>query len=140
MGKRRPSSRTPEDQGGHRVVIRPDTDPEANIGPSFKGAKGSYNLLVGDFDGSLGSGAKGWVVVDAGVPLVTVRHGDGRSFKILENGDPQKETGPSISDGRRIHLRRRLRHARAGDSGHGTSRQGLGNLHDHEQHLGLQIL
>lgn len=83
----------PDDQGGHRVIIRPDTYPEANIFPSFKGAKGSYNLLVGDFDGSLGSGAKGWVVVDAGAPLVTVRHGDGRSFKILENGDPQKETG-----------------------------------------------
>ncbi len=30
------------------------------------GAVGAYNALIGDFDGSLGSGAKGWVVIDSG--------------------------------------------------------------------------
>lgn len=55
----------PDDQGGHRVVVRPDTYMEANLWPSKKGAQGAYNALVGDYDGSLGSGAKGWVVIDS---------------------------------------------------------------------------
>ncbi len=38
------------------------------LSPSFKGAKGSYNELIGDFDGSLGSGTKGNVVIDSGDP------------------------------------------------------------------------
>ena len=63
----------PDDKGGHRVVIRPDTYDEANLYPTFAGAAGSYNLLVGDFDGSLGSGATGWVVIDSGCPKVIVR-------------------------------------------------------------------
>lgn len=52
--------------GGHRVVIRPDTYVEANLSPATMGAAGGYNELVGDFDGRLGSGATGWVVVDSG--------------------------------------------------------------------------
>jgi len=58
----------PDDAGGHRVIVRPDTYMEANLYPAFSGAEGKYNKLVGDFDGSLGSGARGWVVMDAGDP------------------------------------------------------------------------
>jgi len=56
----------PDDQGGHRIVVRPDTYMEANMLPAFPGAEGAYNELVGDFDGSLGSGTSGHVVLDAG--------------------------------------------------------------------------
>jgi hypothetical protein len=58
--------RVPDDQGGHRVLIRPDTYAEANLFSRHKGAAGAYNTLVGDFDGKLGSGATGWVVIDSG--------------------------------------------------------------------------
>ncbi len=61
-------SAIPDDKGGHRVVIRPDTYMEANLFPAQKGAEGAYNELVGDFDGSLGSGRAGWVVLDSGDP------------------------------------------------------------------------
>jgi hypothetical protein len=71
----------PDDKGGHRVVIRPDTYEEANLYPSFRGAAGSYNLLVGDSDGRLGSGATGWVVIESSCPGVAVRT------------DPTKPTG-----------------------------------------------
>lgn len=61
-------SAVPDEGGGHRVIVRPDTYVEANLAPAFKGAKGKYNALVGDHDGSLGSGATGWVVIDSGDP------------------------------------------------------------------------
>lgn len=41
---------------------------EANLYPAHKGAPGAYNTLVGDVDGSLGSGATGRVVIDCGDP------------------------------------------------------------------------
>jgi len=56
----------PDDTGGHRVIVRPDTYMEANLAPAQKGAEGAYNLLVGDVDGRLGSGGTGRVVIDAG--------------------------------------------------------------------------
>ncbi len=56
----------PDDKGGHRIAIRPDTYMEANLYPAQKGAAGAYNELVGDFDGALGSGASGWAVMDCG--------------------------------------------------------------------------
>ena len=59
----------PDDQGGHRVIVRPDTYNEANLHPAHRGAAGAYNALVGDYDGSLGSGAKGWVLIDSGDPI-----------------------------------------------------------------------
>lgn len=59
-------SAVPEDRGGHRILVRPDTYLEANLFPAQKGASGAYNELVGDFDGALGSGARGWVVIDSG--------------------------------------------------------------------------
>ena len=58
----------PDDRGNHKIIVRPDTYVEANLAPAHKGAAGAYNSLIGDFDGSLGSGAKGWVVIDAGDP------------------------------------------------------------------------
>ena len=58
----------PDDRGNHKIIVRPDTYVEANLAPAHKGAAGAYNTLIGDFDGSLGSGAKGWVVIDAGDP------------------------------------------------------------------------
>jgi len=58
----------PDDTGGHQIVIRPDTYVEANLAPAYKGAAGAYNSLVGDFDGSLGSGAAGWTLIDSGDP------------------------------------------------------------------------
>src|SRR5690348_3862789 len=41
----------PDDRGGHRVVVRPDTYAEANLFSMHKGAAGAYNTIVGDFDG-----------------------------------------------------------------------------------------
>jgi len=56
----------PDDNGGHRVIVRPDTYFEANIYPNRKGAAGRYNELIGDTDGRFGSGTSGWVVLDSG--------------------------------------------------------------------------
>ena len=61
-------SAVPDDNGGHQVIIRPDHYVEANLAPAFRGAAGAYNALIGDFDGSLGSGAKGWVLLDCRDP------------------------------------------------------------------------
>jgi hypothetical protein len=58
----------PDDRGGHRVLIRPDTYMEANLFPAERGAVGQYNELIGDVDGSLGSGTSGAVVIDSGDP------------------------------------------------------------------------
>jgi len=58
----------PDDQGGHQVIIRPDTYVEANLAPAYKGAAVAYNTLVGDFYGSLGSGTTGWGIIDSGDP------------------------------------------------------------------------
>lgn len=58
----------PDDHGGHRVIVRPDTYFESNLFPSNKGAKGRYNELIGDTDGKLGSGTTGSVVIDSSDP------------------------------------------------------------------------
>ncbi len=81
----------PDERGGHRVVVRPDTYTEANLYPAHKGARGAYNVLVGDVDGKLGSGAKGWVVVDSSCPGVAVRLDPTRqgTFKIVESKLPE---------------------------------------------------
>lgn len=54
--------------GGCRIVIRPDTYMEANLYPAQQGAEGRYNELVGDIDGSLGSGTSGEVIIDSSDP------------------------------------------------------------------------
>ncbi|HEX2999084.1 MAG TPA: hypothetical protein VHR86_02450, partial [Armatimonadota bacterium] len=59
---------SPDAAGGYRIIVRPDTYFEANLAPSHKGAPGAYNELIGDYDGSLGSGARGWVYLDSGDP------------------------------------------------------------------------
>ena len=58
----------PDDNGGHRIVIRPDRYMEANLFPAHRGAPGAYNELLADSDGSLGSGTKGYAVIDSGDP------------------------------------------------------------------------
>jgi hypothetical protein len=58
----------PDGAGGHTIIIRPDTYMEANLLPAFRGAEGAYNTLTVDYDGSLGSGAKGYAVLDASDP------------------------------------------------------------------------
>lgn len=60
----------PDSRGGHRVIVRPDVYMEPNIYVLQKGAPGNYNELVGDFDGHLGSGTTGWVVIDSGDPAL----------------------------------------------------------------------
>jgi len=67
----------PDDKGGHRIVVRPDTYAEANLYTRQKGAAGAYNLLIGDCDGSLGSGATGRVVIDSSDP-------EGKGFKSFD--------------------------------------------------------
>ena len=88
----------PDDQGGHRIIIRPDTYAEANLDSKHKGAAGAYNVIEGDWDGRLGSGTNGWVVIDSGAPRVIVRTNPkaptgNPTFMILPEGDPDKETG-----------------------------------------------
>jgi hypothetical protein len=58
----------PDDGGGHRVIVRPDTYFEDNLAPNRKGAAGRYNELIGDTDGKLGSGMTGSVIIDSGDP------------------------------------------------------------------------
>lgn len=82
----------PDGKGGHRVIVRPDTYAEANLYPAFKGAAGSYNLIVSDVDGRLGVGASGRVVIDSGAPAVIVRTNPDAAtgnptFMILDSGD-----------------------------------------------------
>ena len=55
-----------DERGSHRIIVRPDTYMEANLYPAHKGAAGAYNELIGDWDGALGSGTCGWVVIDSG--------------------------------------------------------------------------
>ncbi|MBI5385358.1 MAG: hypothetical protein HZA90_11810 [Verrucomicrobia bacterium] len=88
----------PDDLGGHRIIIRPDTYAEANLDSKHKGAAGAYNVIEGDWDGRFGSGAKGWVVIDSGAPRVVVRTNPkaatgNPTFMILTNGNPDAETG-----------------------------------------------
>jgi hypothetical protein len=61
-------SAIPDSLGGHRIIVRPDTYVEANLSTAFKGAKGAYNLLIGDMDGRLGSGETGRIIIDSGDP------------------------------------------------------------------------
>jgi hypothetical protein len=61
-------SAVPDAKGGHRIIVRPGTYVEANLSTAYKGAAGSYNLIIGDCDGKLGSGATGRVIIDSGDP------------------------------------------------------------------------
>jgi hypothetical protein len=70
-------SAVPDEKGGYKIIIRPDTYTEANLYPSYKGAAGSYNELIGDYDGNEGSGSAGWVVIDSGDPGKGFKSHDG---------------------------------------------------------------
>jgi hypothetical protein len=90
----------PNDQGDHRIVVRPDTYMEANLSPAHKGAASAYNQLTGDFDGRLGSGATGWVILDAGDPEKGFKSYDWwgtiRAYKRGWSPEHQAETFSSI--------------------------------------------
>lgn len=91
----------PDDKGGHRIVIRPDTYMEANLYSVHKGAPGAYNLLVGDVDGRLGSGATGRVVLDSGDPEKGLKSVDWwGTVRAYKKGWPtlhHKATDPTLS-------------------------------------------
>lgn len=74
----------PDADGGHRVIVRPDTYMEANLWPNQKGAADAYNELIGDFDGRWGSGASGWAVIDSSDP--------GKGFKSYDWYGPIRAT------------------------------------------------
>ena len=58
----------PDDKGGHRIIIRPDTYMEAMLTPAHAGASGACNTIEADFDGRLGSGTTGHAVIDSSDP------------------------------------------------------------------------
>jgi hypothetical protein len=108
----------PDGHGGHRIIIRPDTYMEANLLPSYAGAKGAYNELVGDFDGRFGSGTTGHVVLDAGQPRRGFRSydwwGNIRAYQKGWSAEHTQETVSAIQWDRWIL--RRL-YASGGDGG-----------------------
>ena len=111
-------SAVPDDKGGHRIIVRPDTYMEANMLPTYPGAKGAYNEFIGDFDGSLGSGTTGHVVLDAGEPRKGFKSydwwGNIRAYQKGWSADHTEETASAINWDRWI-----LRHlyATGGDGG-----------------------
>jgi hypothetical protein len=105
----------PDDKGGHRIIIRPDTYMEANLYASQKGAPGAYNEMVGDFDGRLGSGTSGWVVIDAGDPSGGFKSDNGWSpIRAYSKGEQKEQIFSSLAWDRWIfhHL-----YATGGDAG-----------------------
>lgn len=80
----------PDADGGHRIIVRPDTYFEAMLFPAHRGAEGAYNELVGDTDGNLGSGTAGRVVIDAGDP-------EQRGFKSYDWWGPIRATSQGWS-------------------------------------------
>ena len=88
----------PDDTGGYRVVVRPDTYFEANLLPKFSGAKGRYNELIGDTDGRFGGGACGWVIVDSSDPQRGYQSYDWYStIRAYQKGWSAQHTGETIS-------------------------------------------
>ncbi len=88
----------PNDKGGHRVIVRPDTYVEANLYAAHKGAPGAYNLLIGDSDGSLGSGATGRIVIDSGDPKKGFKSYDWwGTIRATTKGWSPEHTAPTFS-------------------------------------------
>jgi len=88
----------PDDQGGHRLIVRPDTYVEANLYTQHKGAPSAYNLLIGDSDGRLGSGAVGRVVIDSGDPQKGFKSFDWWStFRATQRGWSSAHTEATFS-------------------------------------------
>lgn len=99
----------PDDRGGHRVLVRPDTYMEANLSVPHPGAAGAYNELAGDWDGSLGSGASGWVVLDSGDPQKGFKSYDWWGpIRATQEGWSDEHTAPTFSavSWDRWHVRR----------------------------------
>lgn len=88
----------PDALGGHRVIVRPDTYMEPNLLPAFPGAADAYNELTGDFDGSLGSGRTGHVVLDAGDPRKGFKSYDWwGNIRAYQKGWSAEHTGETVS-------------------------------------------
>jgi hypothetical protein len=91
-------SAIPDDKGGHMVIVRPDTYVEANLFTAYKGAKESYNLIIGDSDGSLGSGATGRIIIDAGDPQTGFKSYDWwGTIRAYDKGWSAAHTGQTFS-------------------------------------------
>jgi len=91
-------SAIPNDQGGHTIIVRPDTYMEANLFAVHRGASNTYNLLIGDVDGSLGSGTAGHVIIDSGDPAKGFKSYDWwGSLKSNQQGWSDEHTDPSFS-------------------------------------------
>ena len=88
----------PDDAGGHRVVVRPDTYMEANLAPAYPGAEGAYNELIGDIDGALGSGSHGRIVIDSSDPRRGFKSYDWFStVRAYKRGWSDEHTGETFS-------------------------------------------
>jgi len=88
----------PDDKGGYRIVIRPDTYMEAMLSPAFKGAEGSYNEIVGDVDGHYGSGTTGYAIIDSGDPQKGFKSYDWWGpIKAYQHGWSDAHTEPTFS-------------------------------------------
>jgi len=88
----------PDDQGGHRVIVRPDTYMEGMLSTPYKGADGAYNALIGDMDGRYGSGTTGWVVLDSGDPKQGFKSYDWYGpIRSNEQGWSPEHTDPTFS-------------------------------------------
>jgi hypothetical protein len=80
----------PDENGGHVIIVRPDTYMEGMLSPAFKGAAGSYNELIGDVNGLHGSGTTGHVIIDSGDP--------GKGFKSYDWWGPIRANQQGWSD------------------------------------------
>ncbi len=80
----------PDENGGHIIIVRPDTYMEGMLSPAFKGAAGSYNELIGDVNGLHGSGTTGHVIIDSGDP--------GKGFKSYDWWGPIRANQQGWSD------------------------------------------
>jgi len=88
----------PDGEGGHRIIIRPDTYMESMLSPAHRGAKGAYNEFIGDFDGALGSGRTGWVVIDSGDPAQGFKSYDWHStIRATQQGWSEEHTDATFS-------------------------------------------
>ena len=71
---------------------------EANLWTNFKGVKGSYNILIGDVDGSFGSGATGRIIIDSGDPEIGFKSYDFWStIRATSQGWSPEHTEPTFS-------------------------------------------
>ena len=88
----------PDGLGGHTIIVRPDTYVEANLYAAHKGAKSSYNTLIGDAEGLFGGGVKGRPVIDSGDPEKGFKSYDWwSSFRATSRGWSKDHTEPTFS-------------------------------------------